>query len=81
MKEFKINFKKNTHIKIASLVKGRGTACGGGIAMQFKHNKNIVPFARKLRKNMTKEERHSERSLREKMVFHINLIIIFVAIL
>ena len=26
--------------------------------MQRKHNKNIVPIAKKLRKNMTKEERH-----------------------
>ncbi len=26
--------------------------------MQRKHNKNIVPIARVLRKNMTKEERH-----------------------
>ena len=26
--------------------------------MQRKHNKNIVPLARTLRKNMTKEERH-----------------------
>ncbi len=26
--------------------------------MQYKHNTNLVPFAKKLRKNMTKEERH-----------------------
>ena len=26
--------------------------------MDRKHNKNIVPFAKELRKNMTKEERH-----------------------
>ena len=26
--------------------------------MERKHNKNIVPFAKELRKNMTKEERH-----------------------
>ena len=26
--------------------------------MQYKHNKQLVPFARNLRKNMTKEERH-----------------------
>ena len=26
--------------------------------MEYKHNKNLVPFARTLRKNMTKEERH-----------------------
>ncbi len=26
--------------------------------MQYKHNKKLVPFARKLRKEMTKEERH-----------------------
>ena len=26
--------------------------------MQYKHNKQLVPFARKLRKEMTKEERH-----------------------
>ncbi len=26
--------------------------------MERKHNKNLVPFARELRKNMTKEERH-----------------------
>ena len=26
--------------------------------MEYKHNKNIVPIAKTLRKNMTKEERH-----------------------
>ena len=26
--------------------------------MQYKHNKDLVPFAKELRKNMTKEERH-----------------------
>lgn len=26
--------------------------------MERKHNKNLVPFAKQLRKNMTKEERH-----------------------
>jgi len=26
--------------------------------MQSKHNKKLVPFARRLRRNMTKEERH-----------------------
>ena len=26
--------------------------------MQYKHNKNLTPFAKQLRKNMTKEERH-----------------------
>ena len=26
--------------------------------MERKHNKNIIPFAKNLRKNMTKEERH-----------------------
>ena len=26
--------------------------------MQSKHNKQLVPLARQLRKNMTKEERH-----------------------
>ena len=26
--------------------------------MQYKHNKQLVPFARQLRKEMTKEERH-----------------------
>ena len=26
--------------------------------MESKHNKNLVPFAKELRKNMTKEERH-----------------------
>ena len=31
---------------------------GGGIVMQRKHNKAIVPVAKMLRKNMTKEERH-----------------------
>ena len=30
----------------------------GGIVMDRKHNKDIVPFAKNLRKNMTKEERH-----------------------
>ena len=31
---------------------------GGGIVMQRKHNKSIVPTARILRKNMTDEEKH-----------------------
>ena len=26
--------------------------------MDYKHNKNLVPYAKELRKNMTKEERH-----------------------
>ena len=26
--------------------------------MQYKHNKELVPFAKELRKKMTKEERH-----------------------
>ena len=26
--------------------------------MEYKHNTNLVPFAKKLRKDMTKEERH-----------------------
>ncbi|MBR6610341.1 MAG: endonuclease domain-containing protein [Oscillospiraceae bacterium] len=26
--------------------------------MNYKHNKNLTPFARQLRRNMTKEERH-----------------------
>ena len=30
----------------------------GGIVMQRKHNEMLVPFARALRKNMTKEEKH-----------------------
>ena len=30
----------------------------GGIAMQYKHNKKLVPNAKQLRKEMTKEERH-----------------------
>ena len=30
----------------------------GGIVMQAKHNKQLVPFAKRLRKEMTKEERH-----------------------
>ena len=30
----------------------------GGIVMLRKHNKDIVPVAKMLRKNMTKEERH-----------------------
>ena len=30
----------------------------GGIVMQYKHNKRLVPFAKQLRKEMTKEERH-----------------------
>ena len=30
----------------------------GGIVMQRKHNKNIVPTAKLLRKNMTQEEKH-----------------------
>ena len=41
-------------------VKGGGFAAGedGGIAMQSKHNKQLVPLAKQLRKEMTKEERH-----------------------
>ena len=30
----------------------------GGIVMQRKHNKSIVPLAKALRKDMTKEEKH-----------------------
>ena len=30
----------------------------GGIVIQSKHNKQLVPFAKQLRKEMTKEERH-----------------------
>ena len=30
----------------------------GGIVIERKHNSAIVPFAKELRKNMTKEERH-----------------------
>ena len=29
-----------------------------GEALEWKHNKELVPFAKKLRKEMTKEERH-----------------------
>ena len=36
----------------------RPTAVMGGIVMQPKYNKQLVPFARQLRKEMTKEERH-----------------------
>ena len=40
-------------------VKGGGTRKrDGGIVMQRKHNKDIVPTARMLRKTMTKEEKH-----------------------
>ena len=41
-------------------VKGGGIAedDDGGIVMQPKHNKGLVPMARELRKDMTKEERH-----------------------
>ena len=35
----------------------RGTS-DGGIVTDKKHNKSIVPLAKALRKNMTKEERH-----------------------
>ena len=38
--------------EVAFLVKN-----DGGVGVQRKHNKAIVPLARKLRKNMTKEER------------------------
>ena len=31
---------------------------GGGIAVRYKHNKELVPLAKKLRNDMTKEERH-----------------------
>ena len=40
-------------------VKGGGTVYrDGGIVMLRKHNKDIVPTAKMLRKNMTKEEKH-----------------------
>ncbi len=42
----------------ASLVQREVSRSDGGIVMQRKHNKSIVPIARVLRKNMTKEERH-----------------------
>ncbi|MDY3224287.1 MAG: endonuclease domain-containing protein [Candidatus Faecousia sp.] len=42
------------------LCKGRwhGGSRDGGIVMQPKHNKQLVPLAKQLRKEMTKEERH-----------------------
>ena len=33
-------------------------SCDGGIVMQSKHNKQLVPLAKQLRKEMTKEDRH-----------------------
>ena len=44
----------------ASLVQREGDRDSGGgiVKMDRKHNKSIIPFARDLRKNMTKEERH-----------------------
>ena len=33
-------------------------SCVGGISLQSKHNKQLVPLAKQLRKEMTKEERH-----------------------
>ena len=35
-----------------------GVSRDEGIVMQSKHNKQLVPFAKQLRKEMTKEERH-----------------------
>lgn len=36
-----------------------GLLCqSGGIEMQSKHNKQLIPLAKQLRKEMTKEERH-----------------------
>ena len=40
------------------MCKGRGTACGGRIVVERKHNEYLKPLARELRKNMTKEEKH-----------------------
>ena len=42
------------------LCKGRwhGISRDGGIVMRSKHNKQLIPFAKQLRKEMTKEERH-----------------------
>ena len=42
------------------LCKGRwhGVSRDGGDAMQAKYNKQLIPMAKKLRKEMTKEERH-----------------------
>ncbi len=40
------------------LCKGRGTACGGGIGVNRRHNKLLVPLAKNLRKDMTDEEKH-----------------------
>ena len=42
----------------AANVRGRTIHSNGGIVMQRKHNKSIVPTAKMLRKNMTKEEKH-----------------------
>lgn len=43
----------------APLCKGRWrTKCDGGIVIPRKHNKSLVPTAKMLRKNMTKEEKH-----------------------
>ena len=42
----------------ASLVEREVARRAGGIEMEPKHNKQLVPFAKQLRKEMTKEERH-----------------------
>ena len=51
-------FYKKTLLKSLPCVKGGGPPKQlGGIAMKYKHNKEIVPLAKALRMNMTKEEK------------------------
>ena len=44
--------------QLGGIVSSINTAVFGGNIMNRKHNKKIVPFAKNLRRNMTKEERH-----------------------
>lgn len=37
---------------------GGGSEADGGVVVERKHNREIIPNARNLRKNMTKEEKH-----------------------
>lgn len=39
-------------------IKGGAAESGGGIQMERKHNKELVSYAKELRKNMTREEKH-----------------------
>ena len=54
----KICTRQSTHCVKGSEANWYGASRDGGIVLQSKHNRQLVPLAKQLRKEMTKEERH-----------------------